>query len=40
MFELLAALVELIPDEAILWLAARLMLQLQELWNRLASILQ
>jgi hypothetical protein len=33
----LAALVELIPDEAILWLLARLLLQVQELWNRVVD---
>jgi hypothetical protein len=40
MFELLAALVELIPDEAVLWLAAKFILPLQELWNRAVGALQ
>jgi hypothetical protein len=34
LFAFVAALVELSPDEAILWLVARFLLQLPELWNR------
>jgi hypothetical protein len=40
MFALLAALVELVPDEAILWLVIKFILQVQELWNRIVGALQ